>query len=98
VFDLDGDGVELVALASSVAQFDLNADGFAERTGWVSGDDGILVLDRNANGIVDDGLEVFGMPPVIPTGSPTLASSIRTATARSTRATHLLARCRSGET
>lgn len=60
VIDLDGDGVELVSLADSTAYFDLNVDGFAERTGWVSSDDGLLALDVNGNGQIDDNSELFG--------------------------------------
>lgn len=46
-FDLDGDGLELTSLDTSQTYFDLDANGFAERTGWASGDDGFLTLDRN---------------------------------------------------
>jgi hypothetical protein len=42
-------------------RFDLNADGQAESTGWVAGDEGgLLALDRNGNGEIDDGSELFG--------------------------------------
>lgn len=60
VLDLDGDGIELSALAGSGTHFDYNQDGFAERTGWVSADDGILVRDSNGNGKVDGARELFG--------------------------------------
>ena len=60
VLDLDGDGIELSALAGSDVHFDFSGDGFAERTGWVSADDGILAIDDNGNGVVDDGRELFG--------------------------------------
>jgi hypothetical protein len=60
VIDLDGDGVELVARAGSNAYFDLDGDGFAEQTGWVKPDDGILAVDRNGNGTIDDISELFG--------------------------------------
>ncbi|MDX8500902.1 hypothetical protein RFM99_21130, partial [Mesorhizobium sp. VK4C] len=60
VIDLDGDGIELTSLAASAAYFDLDGDGFAERTGWVGSDDGLLVLDENANGRIDDISELFG--------------------------------------
>jgi hypothetical protein len=36
VLDLDGDGIELVSLDASAAYFDLDVNGFAERTGWVA--------------------------------------------------------------
>ncbi|WP_377194392.1 calcium-binding protein [Ruegeria meonggei] len=62
VLDLDGDGVELTRLENSEAQFDLDDDGFAETTGWVAPDDGLLVLDRNGNGEVDGIGELFGSP------------------------------------
>ena len=60
VLDLDGNGVELVSLNESTAQFDLDADGFREQTGWVSATDGILALDRNNDGIVNNITELFG--------------------------------------
>lgn len=60
VLDLDGDGIELTNLFGSTTQFDLDADGFAERTGWVSGDDGLLAIDTNANGKIDNINELFG--------------------------------------
>ena len=70
VFDLNFDGVRLTPLYSieSLNQnpqlrsvnFDLDADGFAERTGWVSARDGLLALDVNSNGTIDNGNELFG--------------------------------------
>jgi hypothetical protein len=62
VLDLDGDGIELSSLENSTVHFDYDADGFAERTGWVSSDDGILVVDANANSAVDGAGELFGSP------------------------------------
>ncbi|AUX78428.1 calcium-binding protein [Sinorhizobium fredii] len=62
VLDLDGDGVELSTLDSSNVHFDYDQDGFAEKTGWVSSDDGILAIDRNNNGSVDGVSELFGSP------------------------------------
>jgi hypothetical protein len=60
VLDLDGDGLETIALEDSAAYFDGDGDLFAERTGWLGGDDGFLVWDKNSNGRVDDGSELFG--------------------------------------
>lgn len=60
VLDLDGDGVELTSLVSSGTFFDLDSDGHAERTGWVSPQDGLLVHDANSNGLADGIVELFG--------------------------------------
>ncbi len=60
VMDLDGDGVELVALEESTAFFDLDSDNFAERTGWVEPDDGLLAMDRDGDGRIGDISELFG--------------------------------------
>ena len=45
VIDLDGDGIETTGVGTSSAYFDVDGDLFAERTGWLKGDDGFLVLD-----------------------------------------------------
>ena len=74
--DLDNDGIELVSVNDSTAFFDLDvtadldangnptgtytSDGVKEQVGWVSSDDGLLTLDRNGNGTVDNILELFG--------------------------------------
>ena len=50
VLDLDGDGVELVSLEDSTAFYDIDGDGYRERMGWVSPDDGLLAYDRNGDG------------------------------------------------
>jgi hypothetical protein len=60
ILDLDGDGVELIDASQSWTYFDIDKDGFAEHTGWVSPDDGLLALDANANGEIDDVSELFG--------------------------------------
>jgi RTX calcium-binding nonapeptide repeat (4 copies) len=60
VIDLDGDGIETISLRDSRAYFDVDGDLFREKTGWLKGDDGFLVLDANANGRIDDISEMFG--------------------------------------
>jgi len=61
ILDMDGDGTaESTNVATSQVQFDMNLDGFAEKTAWVSPDDALLALDRNGNGIIDDSSELFG--------------------------------------
>ncbi len=58
VLDLDGDGVELVSISSSTIEFDVDSDGILDRTGWFGADDGLLVIDLNNDGIVNDGNEI----------------------------------------
>jgi hypothetical protein len=59
IIDLDGDGIETSQIGAGI-RFDHDANLFAEDTGWLSGDDGFLVLDANGNGRIDDGREFFG--------------------------------------
>ncbi len=60
VLDLDGDGIELNSLASSLVRYDLDDDGLQERVGWVGAQDGLLFHDINGNGLVDGVAELFG--------------------------------------
>jgi hypothetical protein len=50
-------------------QFDLGADGTTEHTGWVSSTDGLLVMDRNLDGSINDGSELFGSSTTLADGS-----------------------------
>jgi hypothetical protein len=59
--DLDGDGLETVGIdLANPILFDHDGDGNKAATGWIKPDDGFLVLDRNGNGTIDDGTELFG--------------------------------------
>ncbi|MFH0824233.1 MAG: hypothetical protein V2B18_15885 [Pseudomonadota bacterium] len=69
IVDLDGDGIETTNLDTG-AHFDHDGNGFAELTGWVGSDDGLLVMDRNGDGIINDGRELFGDHTVLATGTP----------------------------
>ncbi len=60
VLDLDGDGVELTSLDHSKARFDTDNDLYAEATGFVGKDDGILVRDINGDGKINSAAEMFG--------------------------------------
>jgi hypothetical protein len=51
---------EPVAFTKAPGAFDLAGRDTLVRTDWVSSDTPWLVLDRNANGIIDDGAELFG--------------------------------------
>ena len=60
ILDLDGDGIELTSLENSDVYFDVDGDGFREKTGWLKSDDGLLVFDRNKDGYINDISELFG--------------------------------------
>lgn len=61
VLNLDGTGVRLSSPEEGV-DFDLRPDGRKERRSWTTAEsnDAWLVLDRNRNGTIDDGTELFG--------------------------------------
>ncbi|MGL4317179.1 MAG: hypothetical protein ACRCTL_11285 [Pseudomonas sp.] len=59
VLDLAGNGFSTRGLDDAV-QFDLDGDGRRDRISAPSGDDALLALDRNGNGRIDDGRELFG--------------------------------------
>jgi len=61
VLDVLGNGIGLTNAANGV-QFDLNGDGITTQISWTSpnSDDAWLVLDRNGNRRIDNGMELFG--------------------------------------
>ena len=74
VIDVEGDGFDLTDGADGV-QFDLVGHGKIGVTAWTSrgSDDAWLALDRNGNGVIDSGAELFGNV----TEQPTPASGVK---------------------
>jgi hypothetical protein len=70
LIDLDQNGFHLTGLDDAV-MFDLDADGRANRISWTSASSGdaFLVLDRNGNGWIDDGRELFGNATPLASGA-----------------------------
>ena len=59
--DLNGNGIEtLAANGHDGALFDHERLGIRTATGWIHCNDGILVYDRNGDGKINDGGEIFG--------------------------------------
>lgn len=58
ILDLGAAGIDLTSAVDGV-RFDLDADGTKDAIGWTSGEDGILAIDLDGSGAIEDGSEVF---------------------------------------
>ena len=68
--DLNGNGIEtLAANGHDGALFDHERSGIRTGTGWVHSNDGILVYDRNDDGKINNGGELFGDNTLLKDGS-----------------------------
>ena len=59
IIDMDGNGIKTISINKNVF-FDLDNNLFAESTGWADKGDAFLVWDRDNNGVIDSGNELFG--------------------------------------
>lgn len=61
IVDLGGDGIEL-GIGGDFVEFDMLGNGNKIRMQWVKsgGNEAFLALDLNNNGVIDNGLELFG--------------------------------------
>ena len=59
ILDLDGSNVKLTNPHVSPVHFDMNNDGEKVQTGWSSTDEGIVVLDLDGNGKIDNVSELM---------------------------------------
>lgn len=57
--DIDGAGIPTLTWEAGM-YFDFDGDGRAESSGWVAPRLTLLVLDRDGNGLIETGAELFG--------------------------------------
>ncbi len=67
VLDLSGNGIITTGLDAGI-YFDHDGDGFQELSGFINAEDALLVLDRNNDGIINDGTELFGDSTILSNG------------------------------
>ena len=60
VLDLNGNGITSTPLDNSQAYFDYINDGRRNKTAWIEKGDGILAVDINKDGIINNSFELFG--------------------------------------
>lgn len=68
VIDVENDGLSLTGLDDPV-WFDVDADASPDLISWTDRSDGFLVWDRDGNGLIDDGSEMFGNATRLADGS-----------------------------
>ncbi len=60
VLDLNGGDLDLTGLTLASPRFDIDGDGYFERTGWVAAGSALLARDVNSDGLITNVNELFG--------------------------------------
>ncbi len=58
MLDLGNDGIGFSSLENGV-QFDINGDGVKDHVAWTTGNEGILAIDLDGSGKIENGSEIF---------------------------------------
>ncbi|MGS0757725.1 heme utilization protein, partial [Roseateles sp. GG27B] len=67
VLDLTGGGIHTLSAAQGV-NFDLLGTGQTAKVGWVAPTNGLLVMDINHDGVINNGSELFGTGTILANG------------------------------
>ncbi len=60
VLDIAGTGINLTSVNTSPVYWDIDVDGMREASGWIGAGSGLLAIDLDSNGKIDDHSELFG--------------------------------------
>lgn len=71
LIDIENDGIHLTGLDDPV-WFDIDADGAIDVMSWTDRSEGLLAMDRNGNGLIDHGGELFGNATLLADGTRAL--------------------------
>jgi Ca2+-binding RTX toxin-like protein len=67
--DLGAKGIQAVGdLGDSTVLFDMDGNGVRNGTGWLTGEDAWVVIDRDGDGLITTGAELFGIDTLLPNG------------------------------
>jgi T1SS-143 domain-containing protein len=72
VLDLDGNGIDVVSAEAGI-MFDMNNNGTLDKTSWVGAGDGLLAIDNNHDGVINNQAELFGNTTTVADGFANLA-------------------------
>ncbi|MCZ6106245.1 hypothetical protein O6B34_09305, partial [Campylobacter ureolyticus] len=74
IIDMNKNSITSSAI-DSLTHFDHNNDSLREKTAWIDSGDSFLALDKNNNGLIDNGTELFGNHTITDTSYPYIPSN-----------------------